>query len=152
MPRTRGGEISRAPFRLEPEDSRNNRGLGTYGAPYRRAARPAGATALTATDEQAVPETPDTSGSGFGSGLGGVLSIGPGLGRRAAEGPRADPSDVLPVGAGYGATGAQVMVDPTPGRPSVAQRTAGPDGAAGADGTGGTDTEGSQRAKDQRQD
>ncbi|MFB8242620.1 MtrAB system histidine kinase MtrB [Kitasatospora purpeofusca] len=152
MPRTRGGEISRAPFRLEPEDSRNNRGLGTYGAPYRRAARPAGATALTATDEQAVPETPDTSGSGFGSGLGGVLSIGPGLGRRPAEGPRADPSDVLPVGAGYGATGAQVMVDPTPGRPSVAQRTAGSDEAAGADGTGGTDTEGSQRAKDQRQD
>ncbi|WP_405004737.1 MtrAB system histidine kinase MtrB [Kitasatospora purpeofusca] len=152
MPRTRGGEISRAPFRLEPEDSRNNRGLGTYGAPYRRAARPAGATALTATDEQAVPETPDTSASGFGSGLGGVLSIGPGLGRRPTEGPRADPSDVLPVGAGYGATGAQVMVDPTPGRPSVAQRTAGPDGAAGADGTGGTDTEGSQRAKDQRQD
>ncbi|MCX4753070.1 MtrAB system histidine kinase MtrB [Kitasatospora purpeofusca] len=152
MPRTRGGEISRAPFRLEPEDSRNNRGLGTYGAPYRRAARPAGATALTATDEQAVPETPDTSGSGFGSGLGGVLSIGPGLGRRPVEGPRADPSDVLPVGAGYGATGAQVVVDPTPGRPSVTQRTAGPDEAAGADGTGGTDTEGSQRAKDQRQD
>ncbi|WP_030394305.1 MULTISPECIES: MtrAB system histidine kinase MtrB [Kitasatospora] len=152
MPRTRGGEISRAPFRLEPEDSRNNRGLGTYGAPYRRAARPAGATALTAADEQAVPETPDTSGSGFGSGLGGVLSIGPGLGRRPVEGPRADPSDVLPVGAGYGATGAQVVVDPTPGRPSVTQRTAGPDEAAGADGTGGTDTEGSQRAKDQRQD
>ncbi|MFJ4097163.1 MtrAB system histidine kinase MtrB [Kitasatospora sp. NPDC089913] len=152
MPRTRGGEISRAPFRLEPEDSRNNRGLGTYGAPYRRAARPAGATALTATDEQAVPETPDTSGNGFGSGLGGVLSIGPGLGRRPAEGPRADPSDVLPVGAGYGATGAQVMVDPTPGRPSVAQRTAGPDEDAGADGTGGTDTEGSRRAKDQHQD
>ncbi|MFC5667948.1 MtrAB system histidine kinase MtrB [Kitasatospora misakiensis] len=152
LPRTRGGEINRAPFRLEPEDSRNNRGLGTYGAPYRRAARPAGATALTATEEQTVPETPEAFGSGFGSGLGGVLSIGPGLGRRAQEGPRADPSDVLPAGAGYGATGAQVMVDPTPGRPSVAQRTAGPDGAGGADGTGGTDTEGTRRAKDQRQD
>ncbi|MET9402035.1 MtrAB system histidine kinase MtrB [Kitasatospora sp. NPDC002965] len=159
LPRTRGGEISRAPFRLEPEDSRNNRGLGTYGTPYRRAIRPAGATALTATDEQADPETPETSGNAFGgnlgSGLGGVLGIGPGLGRRAPEGPRADPSDVRPVGAGYGATGAQVMVDPTPGRPSVAQRTAGPDAPDGVDavgGTGGTDTEGTQRAKDQRQD
>ncbi|MFB6890511.1 MtrAB system histidine kinase MtrB [Kitasatospora sp. NPDC056327] len=152
LPRTRGGEISRAPFRLEPEDSRNNRGLGTYGAPYRRAIRPSGATALSVTEEQAVPETPEASGNGFGSGLGGVLSIGPGLGRRPAEGPRADPSDVLPAGAGYGATGAQVMVDPTPGRPSVTQRTAGPDDAVGAYGTGGTDTEGSQRAKDQRQD
>ncbi|MFD0273725.1 MtrAB system histidine kinase MtrB [Kitasatospora sp. NPDC127111] len=156
LPRTRGGEISRAPFRLEPEDSRNNRGLGSYGTPYRRAIRPAGATALTATEEQAVPETPDGSGAGFGSGLGGVLSIGPGLGApRLPEGPRADPSDVRTAGAGYGAIGAQVMVDPTPGRPSVAQRTAEPDltGAAEArHGTGGTDTEGSQRAKDHQQD
>ncbi|MCG6496375.1 MtrAB system histidine kinase MtrB [Kitasatospora sp. A2-31] len=156
LPRTRGGEISRAPFRLEPEDSRNNRGLGTYGAPYRRAIRPAGATALTAT-EDAVPETPEASGNGFGSGLGGVLSIGPGLGNpRLPEGPRSDPSDVRTAGAGYGATGAQVMVDPTPGRPSVAQRTAGPDETGGpgaaeaAVGTGGTEMEGSQRAKDQQ--
>ncbi|MEV6972519.1 MtrAB system histidine kinase MtrB [Kitasatospora sp. NPDC093806] len=155
LPRTRGGEISRAPFRLEPEDSRNNRGLGTYGTPYRRAIRPGGATALTAAEDSAVAvaETPDASGGGFGSGLGGVLSIGPGLGSpRLPEGPRSDPSDVRPVGAGYGATGAQVMVDPTPYRPPVAQRTAGPDDIGGADGTGGTDTEGSQRAKDQRQD
>nr|WP_326847185.1 MtrAB system histidine kinase MtrB [Streptomyces kaniharaensis] len=141
LPRTRGGEISRAPFRLEPEDSRNNRGLGTYGMPYRRAISPAGATALSVAEEQA--ETPESAGNGFGSGLGGVLNIGPGLGKaRLPEGPRADPSDVRTAGAGYGATGAQVMVDPTPGRPSVAQRTAEPDL------TGGTDTEGSQRAKD----
>ncbi|MFB7474161.1 MtrAB system histidine kinase MtrB [Kitasatospora sp. NPDC056184] len=152
LPRTRGGEISRAPFRLEPEDSRNNRGLGAYGTPYRRAIRPAGSTALTAAEDPAVPETPEASGTGFGSGLGGVLSIGPGLGRRLPDAPRADPSDVLPAGAGYGATGAQVMVDTAPGRPSVAQRTARPDEAAGADGTGGTDTEGSHGAKDQRQD
>ncbi|WP_374106158.1 MtrAB system histidine kinase MtrB [Kitasatospora sp. RG8] len=154
LPRTRGGEISRAPFRLEPEDSRNNRGLGSYGTPYRRAIRPSGATALTATEDPGVPETPEGTGSGFGSGLGGVLSIGPGLGApRLPEGPRSDPSDVRTVGAGYGATGAQVMVDPTPGRPSVAQRTAEPDltvAAGGANGTGGTDTEGSQRAKDQQ--
>ncbi|MFE6871479.1 MtrAB system histidine kinase MtrB [Kitasatospora sp. NPDC057692] len=152
LPRTRGGEISRAPFRLEPEDSRNNRGLGTYGTPYRRAIRPAGSTALSAAEDPAVPETPEASGPGFGSGLGGVLSIGPGLGRRLPDAPRADPSDVLPAGAGYGATGAQVMVDTAPGRPSVAQRSARPDGAAGVDGTGGTDTEGSHGAKDQRQD
>ncbi|MFF7455218.1 MtrAB system histidine kinase MtrB [Kitasatospora sp. NPDC008115] len=152
LPRTRGGEISRAPFRLEPEDSRNNRGLGTYGTPYRRAIRPAGSTALAVAEEAAVPETPEASGSGFGSGLGGVLSIGPGLGRRLPDAPRADPSDVRPAGAGYGATGAQVMVDTAPGRPSVAQRITGPDEAAGAVGTGGTDTEGSHGAKDQRQD
>ncbi|MFF1908999.1 MtrAB system histidine kinase MtrB [Kitasatospora sp. NPDC058218] len=155
LPRTRGGEISRAPFRLEPEDSRNNRGLGPSGAPYRRAMRPGGATALTATEEPAVPETPEGSGDGgFGSGLGGVLSIGPGLGtRRLPAGPRTDPSDVRAVGAGYGATGAQVMVDPTPGWPSVAQRTAEPGAAGTAEavhGTAGTDTEGSQRAKDQQ--
>ncbi|MET8629986.1 MtrAB system histidine kinase MtrB [Kitasatospora sp. NPDC004669] len=145
LPRTRGGEISRAPFRLEPEDSRNNRGLGAYGTPYRRAIAPAGATALTAVEEQA--EAPEGPGSGLGSGLGGVLNIGPGLGRqRLPEGPRSDPSDVWTAGAGYGVTGAQVMVDPTPGRPSVAQRTAEPDM------TGGTDLEGSQRAKDEQQD
>ncbi|MER6302788.1 MtrAB system histidine kinase MtrB [Kitasatospora sp. NPDC001539] len=145
LPRTRGGEISRAPFRLEPEDSRNNRGLGAYGTPYRRAIAPAGSTAMTAAEEQA--EAPEGTGSGLGSGLGGVLNIGPGLGRRGLpEGPRSDPSDVWTAGAGYGVTGAQVMVDPTPGRPSVAQRTAEPDV------TGGTDLEGTQRAKDEQQD
>ncbi len=145
LPRTRGGEISRAPFRLEPEDSRNNRGLGTYGTPYRRAISPTGSTALTAAEDQA--ETPEAAGSGLGSGLGGVLNIGPGLGRsRLPEGPRSDPSDVRTAGAGYAVTGAQVMVDATSGRPSVAQRTAEPDV------TGGTDLEGSQRAKDQQQD
>ncbi|MEU9042663.1 MULTISPECIES: MtrAB system histidine kinase MtrB [unclassified Kitasatospora] len=147
LPRTRGGDISRAPFRLEPEDSRNNRGLGTYGTPYRRAISPVGSTALTATEEPA--EAPDGVGvgAGLGSGLGGVLNIGPGLGRsRMPEGPRSDPSDVRTAGAGYGATGAQVMVDPTPGRPSVAQRTAEPDV------TGGTDVEGSQRARDEQED
>ncbi|MEV7772699.1 MtrAB system histidine kinase MtrB [Kitasatospora sp. NPDC086791] len=147
LPRTRGGEISRAPFRLEPEDSRNNRGLGTYGMPYRRAISPVGSTALTVAEEPT--EAPDGfgPGAGFGSGLGGVLNIGPGLGRsRMPEGPRSDPSDVRAAGAGYGATGAQVMVDPTPGRPSVAQRTAEPDVM------GGTDVEGSQRARDEQED
>ncbi|MFF2077705.1 MtrAB system histidine kinase MtrB [Kitasatospora sp. NPDC058162] len=145
LPRTRGGEINRAPFRLEPEDSRNNRGLGAYGTPYRRAIAPAGSTAMTAAEEQA--EAPEGTGNGLGSGLGGVLNIGPGLGRsRMPEGPRSDPSDVRTTGAGYGVIGAQVMVDPTPGRQSVAQRTAEPDV------TGGTDLEGSQRAKDEQQD
>ncbi|MGW3078462.1 MULTISPECIES: MtrAB system histidine kinase MtrB [unclassified Kitasatospora] len=145
LPRTRGGEITRAPFRLEPEDSRNNRGLGAQGTPYRRAISPSGATASAAVDEQA--ETPESAGGGLGSGLGGVLNIGPGLGRsRLPEGPRSDPSDVR-TAAGYGATGAQVMVDPTAGRPSVAQRT------AESDVTGGTrDAEGSQRARDEQQD
>ncbi|MFE4359229.1 MtrAB system histidine kinase MtrB [Kitasatospora sp. NPDC056800] len=145
LPRTRGGEISRAPFRLEPEDSRNNRGLGAQGTPYRRAISPAGSTATAAVEEQA--EMPETVSGGLGSGLGGVLNIGPGLGRRKLpEGPRADPSGVW-TAAGYGATGAQVMVDPTPGRPSVAQRTAEPDATGGT-----TDAEGSQRAKDEQQD
>ncbi|MFJ6622114.1 MtrAB system histidine kinase MtrB [Kitasatospora sp. NPDC091335] len=143
LPRTRGGEITRAPFRLEPEDSRNNRGLGAQGTPYRRAISPAGSTATAAVEDHA--ETPE--GNGLGSGLGGVLNIGPGLGRRRLpEGPRADPSDVR-AAAGYGATGAQVMVDPTPGRLSVAQRTAEPDATGGT-----TDAEGSQRAKDEQQD
>ncbi|MER7669055.1 MtrAB system histidine kinase MtrB [Kitasatospora sp. NPDC096128] len=145
LPRTRGGEINRAPFRLEPEDSRNNRGLGAYGTPYRRAIAPAGSTAMTAAEEQS--EAPEGTGNGLGSGLGGVLNIGPGLGRsRLPEGPRSDPSDVRTAGAGYGVIGAQVMVDPTPGRRSVAQWTAEPDV------TGGTDLEGSQRAKDEQQD
>ncbi|MFJ9443798.1 MtrAB system histidine kinase MtrB [Kitasatospora sp. NPDC101235] len=145
LPRTRGGEITRAPFRLEPEDSRNNRGLGAQGTPYRRAISPAGATASAAVEDHA--ETPEAVGNGLGSGLGGVLNIGPGLGRRRMpEGPRSDPSDVW-TAAGYGATGAQVMVDPTPGRPSVAQRTAEPDVTGGT-----TDAEGSQRARDEQQD
>ncbi|XCM84003.1 MtrAB system histidine kinase MtrB [Kitasatospora sp. HUAS MG31] len=140
LPRTRGGEISRAPFRLEPEDSRHNRGLAATGAPYRRTVRPHGATALTTGPEPAdIPETPDTAPQGFGSGLGGVLSIGPGLGRQPAA-PVADPSDVSAMGAGYGATGAQVVVD----RPAVwptQQQAAAPD-------TVDTDSEGTERAKD----
>ncbi|WP_441245847.1 MtrAB system histidine kinase MtrB [Kitasatospora sp. McL0602] len=126
LPRTRGGEISRAPFRLEPEDSRHNRGLGAPGTPYRRTARPAGATALTVTGEpgpaQPVdsPETPDTPQTGFGSGLGGVLSIGPGLGRPPTA-PVSDPSDVRAASAGYGATGSQVVVDRAGARPSAAR-------------------------------
>lgn len=155
LPRTRGAEINRAPFRLEPEDSRNNRGLGSSITPYRRG-RPAGATALTAAGEPTVvPETPEVGQNGFGSGLGGVLSIGPGLGGRRPEAPRSDPSDVRTAGAGYGATGAQVVVDRTSARPSVTQRPAEgqetEDDAHGRNGTGGTDTEGSQRAKDQQQ-
>lgn len=103
-----------------------------------------------------MPETPDGGSTGFGSGLGGVLSIGPGLGgRRAPEAPRSDPSDVSTAGAGYGATGAQIVVDRTVAMPSVAQRTSGPD-ADGDDGTrggnsrAGTDTEGARRARDQQ--
>ncbi|MFF0297504.1 MtrAB system histidine kinase MtrB [Kitasatospora sp. NPDC004615] len=120
LPRTRGGEISRAPFRLEPEDSRHNRGMSSVGAPYRRAVRGGGEPA-------AVPETPDTGERHtFGSGLGGVLSIGPGLGRPSAA-PVADPSDVRAAAAGYGATGAQVVVDRS-GRPTQPAPSA-PDGA-----------------------
>ncbi|MFD9128913.1 MtrAB system histidine kinase MtrB [Kitasatospora sp. NPDC059571] len=147
LPRTRGGEIVRAPFRLEPDDSRHNRGLAATGAPYRRALRPAGATAMAAADGtgtagQDSPETPESSQPGFGSGLGGVLSIGPGLGRPAAA-PVADPSDVRAVAAGYGATGAQVVVDRGPGRPLPSQ-----------DGGDTTDarTEGSQRAKEEQRE
>ncbi|MER5642602.1 MtrAB system histidine kinase MtrB [Kitasatospora sp. NPDC002227] len=118
LPRTRGGEISRAPFRLEPEDSRHNRGLGSPGTPYRRMNRPAGATAITAGGESGrpveSPETPDTPQPGFGSGLGGVLSIGPGLGKLPPT-PVSDPSDVRAAAAGYGATGAQVVVGPAAG-------------------------------------
>ncbi|GLW54862.1 MtrAB system histidine kinase MtrB [Kitasatospora phosalacinea] len=134
LPRTRGGEISRAPFRLEPEDSRYNRGMSSAGAPYRRAAR--GAGALPGSESTSVPETPDTERHAFGSGLGGVLSIGPGLGRPAAA-PVSDPSDVT----GYGATGAQVVVDR--GRPTQSA----PPGPDGAD----TDQEGTAGGQD-RQD
>jgi len=150
LPRTRGGEISRAPFRLEPEDSRHNRGLAATGAPYRRANRPAGATALTASGEPAAalpvdsPETPEDARPGFGSGLGGVLSIGPDLGRAPAA-PVADPSDVRAAGAGYGATGAQVVVDRPPTR-APAQPS------APAQERADTDQEGTPRAKDEPQD
>ncbi|MFJ8044967.1 MtrAB system histidine kinase MtrB [Kitasatospora sp. NPDC096147] len=133
LPRTRGGEINRAPFRLEPEDSRHNRGLASAG-PYRRA-RPAGATALTSAEPAESPETPDRPTAGFGAGLGGVLSIGPGLGK-APSAPVADPSDVRAAAAGYGATGAHVVVDRPAGRPV-------PGEAAGEN-----DTEGERRAED----
>ncbi|WSL80655.1 MtrAB system histidine kinase MtrB [Kitasatospora sp. NBC_01266] len=135
LPRTRGGEIGRAPFRLEPEDSRYNRGLRAQGTPYRRAL-PAGATALTASGEPTViPETPGGAGGGLGPGLGGVLSIGgAGLGRRLPQSPVvADPSDVRAAGGGYGATGAQVVVDPGRLRPQDAEP--GGESARGADGT-----------------
>ncbi|WP_407990043.1 MtrAB system histidine kinase MtrB [Kitasatospora sp. CMC57] len=140
LPRTRGGEIGRAPFRLEPEDSRHNRGLNSTGAPYRRA-RPAGATALTVTGEPGgeVPETPETPNGGFGSGLGGVLSIGPGLGK-APTAPVSDPSDVWAVAAGYGATGAQVVVDRSAVRPPTVPKA--------SDGADQSETEGAGRAED----
>ncbi|PYC66495.1 two-component sensor histidine kinase [Streptomyces tateyamensis] len=140
LPRTRGGEIGRAPFRLEPEDSRHNRGLRAQGTPYRRAL-PTGATALTASGEASViPETPGGAGAGLGPGLGGVLSIGGALGRSQPK-PAvvADPSDVRAAGAGYGATGAQVVVDRhlLPQQPEAEQAVGGgPDGE-------GTSTEGS---------
>ncbi|MER8185405.1 MtrAB system histidine kinase MtrB [Kitasatospora sp. NPDC094015] len=146
LPRTRGGELIRAPFRLEPEDSRHNRGLASTGAPYRRSQRPAGATALTSTDEHIgapadAPETPEGAAQGFGSGLGGVLSIGPGLGRAPAA-PTADPSDVRSAAGGYGAIGAQVVVDRPTGRPSTQQ-------ASGAQAPG-SDEEGTDGATDRQ--
>ncbi|WP_280698895.1 MtrAB system histidine kinase MtrB [Kitasatospora sp. GP82] len=150
LPRTRGGEVGRAPFRLEPEDSRHNRGLDTQGTPYRRAARPAGATALTASDERAgaaapeTPETPETGQSSFGSGLGGVLSIGPGLGKLPTA-PVSDPSDVRAASAGYGATGAHVVVDRPVVRPAAQQPTAG--GAAASDEAADDKAAGSGTAK-----
>ncbi|GAA2157538.1 two-component system sensor histidine kinase MtrB [Kitasatospora kazusensis] len=155
LPRTRGGEIGRAPFRLEPEDSRHNRGLGAPGTPYRRAVRSTGATALTVSGlgEPDIPETPDTPQAGFGSGLGGVLSIGPGLGRLPSA-PVSDPSDVRAASSGYGATGAQVVVDRTVVRPpasSAAQDGAAPGGAA-RDGAADSETEGAHRAEDEQQD
>ncbi|MFJ5926238.1 MtrAB system histidine kinase MtrB [Kitasatospora sp. NPDC092948] len=133
LPRTRGGELSRAPFRLEPEDSRHNRGMASVGAPYRRAVRGGESTA--------VPETPDTERQTFGSGLGGVLSIGPGLGRPSAA-PVANPSDVRAGAVGYGATGAQIVVDRN-GRPTQPA----PPAPGGAD----TDQEGTIGAQE-RQD
>ncbi|MFE0459162.1 MtrAB system histidine kinase MtrB [Kitasatospora sp. NPDC058965] len=142
LPRTRGGEIGRAPFRLEPEDSRHNRGLRTQGTPYRRAL-PAGATALTAGGEATeVPETPGGAGQGLGPGLGGVLSIGGALGRpQARAAVVADPSDVRAAGTGYGATGAQVVVEPhrLPQQPEAGPTEAGADRQVG----GSTSAEGS---------
>ncbi|MFE9428040.1 MtrAB system histidine kinase MtrB [Kitasatospora sp. NPDC006697] len=145
LPRTRGGEIGRAPFRLEPEDSRHNRGLRAQGTPYRRAL-PSGATALTASGELSViPETPGGAGGGLGPGLGGVLAISGGLGQqRQARGPVADPSDVSTAGAGYGATGAHVVVD-------RGRAAGGADGAPqqSAEGAEGTNAEGSRSAERQ---
>nr|WP_145908354.1 MtrAB system histidine kinase MtrB [Kitasatospora viridis] len=141
LPRTRGGDIGRAPFRLEPEDSRHNRGLRAQGTPYRRAL-PSGATALTASGELSViPETPGGAGGGLGPGLGGVLAITGGLGpQRLARGPVADPSDVSTAGGGYGATGAHVVVD----------RGRAPGGAQqGAQGAEGTNAEGAGSAEPQ---
>ncbi|WP_083974229.1 MtrAB system histidine kinase MtrB [Kitasatospora mediocidica] len=136
LPRTRGGEIGRAPFRLEPEDSRYNRGLRAQGTPYQRAVRPSGATALTATGEPTViPETPGGLGGGLGPGLGGVLSIGPGLGPRVLpKGPAADPSDVRAAASGYRAGGAHVVVDRAHHQPS-----GGASGASGASTSGSTE-------------
>ncbi|MGF1432278.1 MtrAB system histidine kinase MtrB [Kitasatospora sp. LaBMicrA B282] len=145
LPRTRGGEIGRAPFRLEPEDSRYNRGLRAQGTPYRRAL-PAGATALTASGEPTViPETPGGVGGGLGPGLGGVLSIGGGLGpRRLPQAPVvADPSDVSSASGGYGATGAQVVVDPA--------RLRSPEGEGSApDGSAATERPSDERAVDEQ--
>ncbi|MCX4748710.1 MtrAB system histidine kinase MtrB [Kitasatospora sp. NBC_01287] len=142
LPRTRGGDIGRAPFRLEPEDSRYNRGLRAQGTPYRRAL-PAGATALTASGEPTViPETPGGAGGGLGPGLGGVLSIGgAGLGARRLPEAQvfADPSDVRSGSGGYGATGAQVVVDPSRLRPQD-----GESGGATARGAGGTSAKGAR--------
>ncbi|AXI77797.1 MtrAB system histidine kinase MtrB [Peterkaempfera bronchialis] len=123
VPRTRGGEIGRSPIPLEPEDSRHNRGLSAPGTPYRRVSRPGGPGAAGAGEGQ--PETPENGGnggSGFGPGLGGVLTIGPGLGpgARAARRPASDPSDVRAGSAGYGATGAHVVVERGTGRPGAA--------------------------------
>ncbi|GAA1228277.1 two-component system sensor histidine kinase MtrB [Kitasatospora nipponensis] len=151
LPRTRGGEIGRAPFRLEPEDSRYNRGLRAQGTPYQRAL-PAGATALTAAGEPTViPETPGGAGSGLGPGLGGVLSIAGGLGtRRVPQTPLSDPSDVR-AAAGYGATGAQVLVDRVPPRPTAGDAGDG-SGEDDGDADSGVDTsaEGSQGGEHQQ--
>ncbi|MFJ6216359.1 MtrAB system histidine kinase MtrB [Streptomyces sp. NPDC092296] len=119
VPRTRGAEIGRSPLPLEPEDSRHNRGLGAPGTPYRRIAR-TGATALPAGETP--PEAPENGGGGFGPGLGGVLTIGPGLGpgARSARRPTADPSDVRAASAGYRATGAHVVVERGTGQPGAA--------------------------------
>nr|WP_245687237.1 MtrAB system histidine kinase MtrB [Peterkaempfera griseoplana] len=128
VPRTRGGEIGRSPIPLEPEDSRHNRGLGAPGTPYRRVARSAWADPAAA---ESGPEAPE-NGGGFGPGLGGVLTIGPGLGAgsRAQGRPAADPSDVRAGSAGYGATGAHVVVDRGGGRSGPAGPETAPGGAA----------------------
>lgn len=129
VPRTRGGEIGRSPIPLEPEDSRHNRGLGAPGTPYRRVARTAGTPTHPSGDNG--PETPENGGGGFGPGLGGVLTIGPGLGSgaRTPRRPTADPSDVRAASSGYGATGAHVVVDRGTGRPGPAGPGDAPQGA-----------------------
>ncbi|MGC0316356.1 MtrAB system histidine kinase MtrB [Kitasatospora acidiphila] len=150
LPRTRGGEIGRAPFRLEPEDSRHNRGLRSQGTPYQRAL-PSGATALTASGQMSViPETPGGAGGGLGPGLGGVLAVSEGLGpqRLPKAPPVANPSDLRAAGAGYGATGAQVVVDCGRAQPEPQQGTIGQQGGGaelGADGTDGEGTRGGER-------
>ncbi|MCD0486262.1 HAMP domain-containing histidine kinase [Streptacidiphilus sp. ASG 303] len=137
VPRTRGAEIGRSPIPLEPEDSLHNRGLGAPGTPYRRVARPAGGRPADAGAEEAA----EGGGNGFGPGLGGVLTIGPGLGPggRTARRPSADPSDVRAASAGYGATGAHVVVERGTGRPGAD----GP-GAAGTAGTAGEERDGAE--------
>ena len=106
VPRNAGSEVHRSPIPLEPEDSRGNRGLDVAGMPYRRSARPAGATALTdGVDSSAIP------GPGLGPGLGGVLGYGsviPGVPGRIPL-PPSNPADVGAV-SGYGTSGAQVVV------------------------------------------
>ncbi|MFI9273569.1 MtrAB system histidine kinase MtrB [Kitasatospora sp. NPDC052896] len=151
LPRTRGGDIGRAPFRLEPEDSRHNRGLRSQGTPYRRAVQPAGATALTASGEPTViPETPGGVGGGLGPGLGGVLSIGPGLGpKRLPQAPVVDPSDVRAAAAGYGATGAQVVVDCGQPRPTGGEESAGGEPPAAGTDDDRTSPEGTRSAEQQ---
>jgi two-component system sensor histidine kinase MtrB len=146
LPRTRGGEIGRAPFRLEPDDSRHNRGLRAQGTPYRRAL-PSGATALTASGQMSViPETPGGAGGGLGPGLGGVLAITGGLGpqRMPKAAPTADPSDVRAAGAGYGATGAQVVVDRGRTQAEPDEGTAGQQDGGADRSAGGTSAEGTR--------
>jgi two-component system sensor histidine kinase MtrB len=146
LPRTRGGEIGRAPFRLEPEDSRHNRGLRAQGMPYRRAL-PAGATALTASGQiSVIPETPNDAGGGLGPGLGGVLAINGGLGpqRLPKAPPVANPSDVGAAGAGFGATGAHLVVDCGRIRSEPDEGTAGQQGDGADRGAAGTDAEGAR--------
>lgn len=78
-----------------------------------------------------------------------MLSIGPGLGRQPSP-PVSDPSDVRAVSAGYGATGAQVVVDRTAVRPPVPQ--AAEDGGAEDRRAADSETEGAHRAKDEQQE
>jgi two-component system sensor histidine kinase MtrB len=142
LPRGAGHEILRSPLPLEPEDSRSNRGLAVSGTPFRRSQRPTGAS--PAGEAEASAAEPARGGP-----LVGGLPVGlPPLG--SAQPPRTAPSDVHPA-TGYGATGAQVVVErrggsPAPGRPSDGEA----DGrAAGA----GPDEEGAAagRAAEERE-